>query len=244
MIGSLAHQSYWDTAYETMGFSVAAPADPLRELIERQVCAGRGDCLEVGCFPGRYLSVIGGLGYELSGIDLTPRTSSDLPRWLSSQGHRVGEFHQADFMTFDFRRRFDLVCSFGFIEHFAEWELALRRHAALVGPGGRLIVTVPNFRGGVQYWLHRALDEENLRRHNVAAMNPAAWNAVLAELGFTIDWSGYFGRFAFWVDEQPRNRLQRAAVRTVRTLSRALRALPYGHPSYTPYAGVVATRAS
>ena len=78
---NLVPQEYWDKGYETLELDIAPKDDTVRRWIELFFSnRGKGRCLEIGCFPGRYLAVFGELGYELNGIDLTPRVESDLPR--------------------------------------------------------------------------------------------------------------------------------------------------------------------
>lgn len=65
-----------------------------------------------------------------------------------------------DFLEWSTSERFDLVCSFGFIEHFNDWPAMIRRHAELVVEGRYLILTTPHFRN-LQYALHRLFDTPN-----------------------------------------------------------------------------------
>lgn len=80
--------------------------------------------LEIGCFPGKFLSVFGELGYELNGIDISPRVETDLPIWLRDKGYKTGNFINADFFDYADSRKYGVVCSFGFIEHFVNWQEA------------------------------------------------------------------------------------------------------------------------
>ena len=154
----------------------------------------------------------------------------------------MGEFTNANFLEFDKTKKYDCVCSFGFIEHFDGWEDVLRKHALLVWEGGVIAVTTLNFRGAIQQWLHRLLDVENLRRHNIASMNPFLWADLLKELGFDVIDARSFGRFDFWVEKQKRNVLQNAARFVIRVLTPVLKLLPGDNGLYSPYCGVVARR--
>jgi SAM-dependent methyltransferase len=169
---TLADQTYWDQSYERYEFRPAPDDNMLLRWIRQSLPPGTGACLEVGCFPGRFLPILGELGYELHGIDLTPRVEQDLPAWLRNQGYRVGRFVKGEFLSWDPGRRYDVVCSFGFIEHFSDWPAVLRSQARLVAKGGYLVVSTPNFRGALQWLLHWSLDRQNLKRHNIWSMNP------------------------------------------------------------------------
>ncbi len=240
----LVDQSYWDKSYERMTPTAAHADDPVRKWIITHVKAvppGK-NALEVGCFPGRYLAVIGERGYRVNGVDLTPGVLN-MPEAFRRMGLTAGTFERADFLSHQYERPFDLVCSFGFIEHFADWRAILRRHAELVAPGGLLVIETPNFRGTVQNLFHRWLDAENYARHNPYAMDPHAWAAEVEALGFTVHYSGWFGRFEFWSDSPQRGPWQWIGSRVLRVLQPWLKKRPEGHPATSPYCGLVAQRA-
>ena len=235
-------QDCWDQAYRDLEYAAAPEDDPLVGWLRRWVPPGDGACLELGCFPGRYLAVLGGLGYELHGVDLTPRVESDFSAWLAGRGCRVGRFARADALSWEPGRRYDLVCSFGLIEHFPDWRPVLRSQARLVAEGGRLVVTAPNFRGALQWLLHRTLDERNLARHNLGSMNAAGWRQEVTALGFEVLFAGYVGSFPFWWGDQPRSRLQRLGLGLVGRAGRWLRRLPAGGRLWAPHCGLIARK--
>jgi len=57
-------------------------------------------------------------------------------------------------LGFNNPHKFDIVASFGFIEHFTNWVEILESHISLLNNNGYLIVEVPNFIGPFQHWLH------------------------------------------------------------------------------------------
>jgi 2-polyprenyl-3-methyl-5-hydroxy-6-metoxy-1,4-benzoquinol methylase len=238
---TLVDQSYWDNSYREIPPSLHPPADALSAWINRHVPpANGGTCLEIGCYPGRYLAVLGELGYTLNGIDLTPAVVG--MKQALEKKFTTGEFQQINFLDFKPTKPYALVCSFGFIEHFTDWEAVLYKHAELVEAGGTIMVEVPNFRGALQRFLHSRLDAENLSRHNLEAMRPDRWAHVLSNAGFEISWKGYFGKFAFWHDKSRHSFLQRVLLRTIRLLTPLLKTLPEGWSAISPYAGIIAVK--
>jgi SAM-dependent methyltransferase len=239
----LVEQTYWDATYRDCHFEAPPPDDLLRTWIEDFVPPAVGSCFEIGCFPGRYLSVFGDLGYELNGIDITPRVNEELSEWLKQRGYRVGEILHGDFRDYCTARKYDVVCSFGFIEHFEEWPDILIKHAVLVREGGYLVVSTPNFRGLVQRILHVTLDRENHRRHNIAAMRPVLWSKLIQDMNFHLLFSGCFGPFGFWNEEQRRNRVQNEALHYIYRLMPSLqKTLPENKKSYSPFCGLIARK--
>ncbi len=242
---TLVEQDYWDAGYATLQPTMASADDPLRQWLEQRITRAVGDqhALEIGCYPGRYLAVLAALGYVVHGIDLTPAVARMKPAF-DAMGLRTGDFAHADFLLHEPERRYDLVCSFGFIEHFRDWRGMIARHAELVAPGGLLVLETPNFRGWFQQLLHRALDATNLRRHHLDAMRPNAWAAMLRSSGFEVMEHGWMGRFDFWGDSPPPNALQRALLRALRMITPWLKRRRPGGAALSPYCVLIARKPS
>ena len=236
-------QEYWDQGYAEFEFYRVDDQDPVRVWIEKYFKGTSGSCFEVGCFPGRYLGVFGELGYEVNGIDLTPRVSGDFPKYLASRGFEVGQFTQGDFLKTEPNNQFDVVCSFGFIEHYSNWDEVIKKHFEWLKPGGHLVLEAPNFKGSFQLLLHRLVDQENLNRHNIDSMVPHQWAQLARDAGFEIIQEGYLGNFLFWEDQQERNFLQKATLKGIRVLSKILpKVLPEGLPAFAPFCAVIAKK--
>ncbi len=138
---------------------------------------------------------------------------------------------------------YNVVCSFGFIEHFVDFVGVLRQQAKLVKRGGLLLVAAPNFSGLIQRVLHGVLDRENLLRHNLAAMNASSWVSAVADDGFTPIFYGPFGGIAFWVDRERRSLIRTAGVRVTTRLAEYLSRLRIPDCAlYSPYIGLIAKR--
>jgi L-malate glycosyltransferase len=238
---NLAGQDYWDEGYASYKLVENTDDDSITAWVKSHVPPNeRGSCLEVGCFPGRYLTLFGRLGYELNGVDLTPRVKQEFPEWLRSRGYRTGEFVQQDFFSFPDDKKFDVVCSFGFIEHFKNWEQVFKRHVELVRPGGYLVIETPNFKGFVQRFIHYYLDNNNYKRHYIPAMNPRKWARICREHGLKVITSGYIGKFQFWVDQQPSTGFRRIVFQWLIDHYPRLSRLPANRKLYAPYCGIIA----
>lgn len=242
MIHEFVSQQHWDAGYDRCSFAMAAPNDPIRQLLQQHLPRGPLSSLELGCHPGRYLSVLGTLGHTLNGIDLTPKVYTELPEWLTSLEFNVGTLVRADVFKHDPGRTFDVVCSFGLIEHFTNWEELFLLHAKWVNPGGFLVITTPNFRSSLQQILHRALDSLNLARHNIESMNPIRWRDMALDAGFEVLQYGGIGHFDFWADRQNRNLIQKALLKVIRKTSPLWSLTPRNTLALSPYYAIVAQR--
>ncbi len=157
--------------------------------------------VEVGCAPGRTMAYFHHhFGYRVAGIDYV---AEDLcRRTLAEGGVEAYRLYAMDFLEELPAERFDVVASFGFVEHFTDLETILARHVALVNPGGYVVVGVPNYRGA-QNLLRRLLDPAALARHNLAAMEPGTIRRILAGLGAReFPYCGHYRTFGVWLDRE------------------------------------------
>ncbi len=185
------------------------------------------------------------MGYTVHGLDLSP-TLHDTAKALAEAGLPCGQFHEKDF--FDFcaksRRRFAVVASFGFIEHFIEFEKVFTLHCALAKKKGFIVVTFPNYFGVLQYALHSLFDAQGLARHNRDAMRIEPYMKAAAANNCEVLYAGYFGGFRFWRNKSeplPEDPVLLALHQGIQKLS-AQRALTQDAPEWSCLGGIVARK--
>jgi SAM-dependent methyltransferase len=193
-------REFWDgraAAAALMSHEPPIFADVFRRYLHSSEPPGRR-ALEIGAYPGRFIHhLAANYGYKPFALDYCS-AAKELPAMFEAVGApNLTLFHE-DFLKWSTDEQFDLVCSFGFIEHFNDWSDMIRRHADLVAEGGYLILATPHFRN-VQYVLHRLLDTPNLRQHNVHAMDDRAWRRILTSSGFEILRCGPYRTCQFWL---------------------------------------------
>ncbi len=242
-VRDLTTRGYWDGHWRRE--RKYEGADHIMDsLLVRHLPRG-GDYLEVGCAPGATLAYFHRrFGYRVTGVDFS---SVELVRATMARAgitdYRVVE---ADFLRWESEQRFDVVASFGFVEHFADVRGIVLRHARFVRPGGYLVLELPNLRyfNGL---LHAVLLPRVLALHNRAAMRPKRITAPLLEGdAFEILHAGYFG--TSFLDFDPQNPVlgQRRALLAAVRGARALLARCGGHDRptafFSPYIVVIARR--
>ena len=162
---------------------------------------------------------------------------------MEKAGYRIGNFWKQDFEQFQPNEKFDVVASFGFIEHFNNFEEILKKHAALVKSSGYLVVEVPNFFGAFQHWLHVHFDKNNYARHYIPAMNVERLAKVIHEEGYEILYKGYFGALDFWTEHEERGFFEKSILTVAYRLRPILKKmLPVDQRIYSPFCGLVARR--
>lgn len=235
-------QEYWEKSYDNYRLDREVPKDCVHEWIEKVVQGiARGDCIELGAYPGRYLRFLGQLGFTVSGVDAAAKIETDLPKVFGGEGLSLGTFVRADVLEYKPRQHYDLVCSFGFIEHFEQLSEILVRHAGYLKDEGHLLITVPNFRGLVQRTLRYWLDYKNFSQHNLRAMDLPYLQDTLQRLGFEIRVAEFFGNFDFWTETAARNLPQRLALRSVMAATPKFSGLP-NCAMWSPHLGILAAK--
>jgi L-malate glycosyltransferase len=242
---NLVEQKHWDKIYQNLNFYKPASNDVFRTWINSYIPSTKNkDCIEIGCYPGRFLTIFGDLGYKLNGIDLTENLNI-LPQWLKSEGYSIGEIEKQDFFEMDTTiNKYDLVSSFGFIEHFSNWVDVLINHAEMVKEDGYLVIETPNFSGEVIRLMRMLLDSKNYENHDKSAMYPKVWALILEKLDFEIIFSGYFGGFAFWVDETPSNNIKKQFIQLIQYSTEFFKKTDISEEKIAPYCGLIAKKRS
>lgn len=228
-------QDYWDTGYHKLVLKYDPDQIQFKELFERYLKPG-GTCFEVGCYPGGYLlHLCSRFGYTANGIDMTPFVLTRLPEFLTQHHVEVGELYHDDFLKFKTSQTYDVVCSFGFIEHFFNYEDVIKKHISLVNNSGMLVLSCPNFRG-LQYVFHRVLDPINLQRHVLSAMNLKCWKKILERNGMKVIYQGYYRTADFWVDTPRQGVLPAKVIKYIRRRMKQLDGyLNWPNPLLSPY---------
>jgi trans-aconitate methyltransferase len=206
--------------------------------------------IELGCVPGSYMLYLHRrYGYRVSGLDFLDRINTLRPN-LTALGVVPEKLIKADFLTADIGDTWNVVASFGLIEHFRDTEFVLERHCNLVAPGGYLVVQLPHFRGA-QYILQRLFNNHVLPAHNLDSMRPKVYRRYLERRGYEVLTCNYFRTFDFWATGANNPLFARRALSlriayhvshlTKKVLqATGLAALP--NPVFSPYIVVVARR--
>jgi SAM-dependent methyltransferase len=144
MWGMQSIAGFWDAAADT--FDDEADHG-LRDPAVRAAWAGRlaswlpgepCDVLDLGCGTGSLSSVLAGQGHRVLGVDLAPRMVARARAKLAGTGARVLVGDAADPPVGE--RTFDVVLSRHLLWTVPAPEAALARWAALLRPGGRLVL--------------------------------------------------------------------------------------------------------
>lgn len=163
--------------------------------------------LEIGCADSNFLCYLAKkFSYQAYGIDYSDAVTRTAELFKFNNLPEP-TLHKTDLFSWQFDRKYDLVCSFGFIEHFDDLNKVIAKHSELVAPEGKLIITLPHFAHG-QYFLHWLIDRDNLKKHNTKIMNLKSIRKAVEASGCKIEYLSHYKTFGFWTEN---NKMSRTA---------------------------------
>jgi SAM-dependent methyltransferase len=189
-------EEYWRNCLLPSEVNYQIPFDRcLADSLYKRLDGIKGDAFEVGCAPGKWLAFlaknfdmnVNGIEYSKAGMQATRRNFEilNLP---------IDTILSGDFFVIKPEPRFDLVMSFGFIEHFEDPDAVVARHAEWLKPGGMLIIGVPNF-NGIYKPIQTILDKSILLKHNLKTMRLDYFRGVAQRLQLEIESLEYIASF-------------------------------------------------
>lgn len=242
-VGPLTSPDYWRAALPARSDSVR-PRLLYKPYFDRFLPRNNSwTVLEIGACPGGNLAALSlSHGYRPVGLDFIPELD-DLPERFQRWGVEGLETIRADFFSWETDRRFNVVMSLGFIEHFKNAKECIRRHWSLVANDGYMVVGLPIF-GPMQLGLRKLiLTKEKLAEvlstHNIDIMDVSLL-ARFADAcpGACKLFAGYVGEMGTWfrIRDPYVRRVRGHALWLWRLIAVLPRLLHYSCRLFSPYA--------
>jgi 2-polyprenyl-3-methyl-5-hydroxy-6-metoxy-1,4-benzoquinol methylase len=188
--------------------------------------------IEIGAFPGRYLSYVADK-YNLkpTGLDF----QSDLSVIKKNfQVFNIDDYEliNEDFLEWKPNKKYDLVLSIGFVEHFKNYEEVITKHFHLMGKNSKIFFHVPNKRY-LRKLYGQIADRENLKVHNLEVMSFDVFKRIAEKHNMEIEVLEYFGPFQYGLHGEKPNFLRQFFFQSFRFLFKKLKlnSLVEKHPS-------------
>lgn len=203
------------------------------------------DTIELGGFPGYYATYL----KKYQHIDTTLFDyfidEELINQLLQKNGLNPGDIHviEADLFEYEPKKFYDMVLSFGLIEHFTDTKAIIETHLRFLRPGGVLFITLPNFKS-VNGWVQRKFDRDNYEKHNIKSMDPKLLAGYCKVLGLAEIESYYHGKFSVWLENKAeQGMLTKALVRSIWWAGKlATRIVPIESKALSPYIVVKAVK--
>jgi len=212
MENNLTDRSFWKAFWESkkdLIFYIKPDyvfGDILAKLIKEN---GIKSAVELGGFPGYYSIYL--KKYEHLDTTLFDYYVHEglVKQLLAKNGLQDGDIKiiEADLFNYTPAEKYDMVLSFGLIEHFSDTKAIINTHLQFLKPGGTLFITLPNFTG-VNGWVQRKFDLDNYNKHYIDCMNPVFLAESCKQLGLKNIESYYHGKYTVWLE----NREQKSGI--------------------------------
>jgi len=159
--------------------------------------------IELGGFPGYYsifLKKYFDLKTTLFDYYIHPEIIQNL---LVSNDLTIDDIKiiEADLFTYQPKEKYDLVASFGLIEHFLDTKEIIKKHLNFLNEDGTLFITLPNFKG-LNGWVQKTFDRYNYDKHFIACMDIEFLTKTANDLGLKDIRVYYDGGFSTWLENK------------------------------------------
>ncbi|MDB5063406.1 MAG: methyltransferase type 12 [Mucilaginibacter sp.] len=200
--------------------------------------------VELGGFPGYYaiyLKKYQHLKTSLLDYFIHPGLVNEL---LEVNDLKPGDIDiiEADLFTYEPAEKFDMVLSFGLIEHFNDTKFIIKEHLKFLKPGGTLFITLPNFKS-VNGWVQKNFDKENYDKHNINSMDLDLLKTACRDLGLKEIEAYYHFKFSVWLENKSEQTgIAKALVKAIWVAGKIVTKLvPVESKLLSPYIVVKAT---
>jgi 2-polyprenyl-3-methyl-5-hydroxy-6-metoxy-1,4-benzoquinol methylase len=201
-----AGQDYWNQTWDDYPLPSVWDVDSKRLLnhVEREfflwiarTLEGLGKTgpsvhlVEVGCARSRALPVLAKrLGLSVAGIDYSPNGCEQTRAMMNREGVS-GEVYCSDIFAVpaSLKGGFDVVVSFGLIEHFSNTNEIVSALAGLLKPGGVILTNIPNMRGTIGF-VQKILNRRIYDIH--VPLTPSQVKSAHEAAGLSVIEAGYF----------------------------------------------------
>jgi 2-polyprenyl-3-methyl-5-hydroxy-6-metoxy-1,4-benzoquinol methylase len=235
--GDRAGAEFWEEWWKRS--RLPAPIDPYRPGLKNYVVrkfhhnferlfegydTSSMELIEVGCAQSVYLPYFAKhFGFKVSGIDRSAMGCDRARTVLEREGVK-GEVYCADFFSVPAQLigRFDVLISFGVVEHFEQTAEAVRAMPRLLKPEGRMITVIPNFTGVLGEY-QKLLDRDVYNAHVPLSRESLA--SAHREAGLEIESCDYFLPICLEVynlERWPKHLLHWFTIRSHAAISRAV----------------------
>lgn len=202
MVHNLTDENFWNSYWESIDlpseinlnfeFDRCLSSELVKSLKDLPSSA---KVLEIGAAPGRWLAFLAKrFDFKVSAIEYSSNGVKVLKKNLDMLNVNLEQVLEGDFFSLKAQPIFDVVMSFGFIEHFNEVDKVINHHSQWLKSGGKLIVGIPNF-SNFHGRLQKILDPEVYNAHNISIMSPNAITQLDLDENLSLQSSIYISSF-------------------------------------------------
>lgn len=246
MVKSLTDKKFWKNYWESKQIVAKMPFKHVFYNLFKTNLKGRDydSFIEIGGFPGYFCAYFKKYwNFDVTLLDYY-LNEKQIEKLFKANDLKLSDVRliKKDLFKVRTKKKFDVVFSMGFIEHFDDPLEAIERHWKLVNEGGTMILTIPNFLG-INGLVQRFFDKKNLEVHNLLMMDIRNLNNKLKEAGIKKFRTFYYGGTGIWLEHlEARSIYLRATIYLFAGIGKIFNFLRINSKYLSPHIVVVAEK--
>lgn len=224
----------WKEYWQTYTPNIVERSSAFTQVFEKQPDGNNKRFLEIGGFPGVFaLWFYKYKNYSVSLLDfyISNEVTEKLLKTNNLPPSTI-EIIETDLFNYEPVQKFNLVLSSGFIEHFENTNLVVKKHVDCLVDGGKLLITLPNLKG-INGWVQRTFDIANYNIHVIECMDIEVLKNAAIAAGLKNIQIYYYGKPMVWIEHKaPVNIITR---KLVKILSMVIKLFPFNGQLLSPY---------
>lgn len=234
----ITDQAHWEEYWGNFQYD-KIPDKVVFKKFMSQLISGKS-FIEIGGFPGQISAYFYNHGIQdvtLLDFHLNNDTVRNFERINSLPLNSIKCIH-TDFFNFKSERKYDVVFSSGFIEHFEDTFDVISRHVDLLSENGQLLILIPNFLG-LNGTIQRRFDRQNLDAHNLKSMEIPYLEYIMDRFNLSDLTVEYIGKPMLWLEPKPENKNKR---KWIKMLSYIVKLFPFKSKFLSPFIAIYARK--
>ena len=234
----ITNQAHWDEYWENYQYDKIPDKVVFKKFMPLLI-KGKS-FIEIGGFPGLFSAYF----YKHGVKDVTLldfHLNKDIVRNLEMANNLPANSIKCihtDFFTFESKKKYDIVFSSGFIEHFEDTEDVIDRHISLLSENGQLLIVIPNFLG-LNGKIQERFDKQNLDSHNLNSMEIPYLENIMNKFNLKDLTIEYIGKPMLWLEPKPKNKNAR---NWIQKLSYIVKLFPVKGKFLSPFIAIYARK--
>jgi SAM-dependent methyltransferase len=139
----------------------------IHQLIKHLLPAAECRMLDVACGKGRHSKILAALGFDVTGIDLSPASIAWAKQSESEKLHFFIHDMRLPFYSNYFGYAFNFFTSFGYFKTRREHDAAIRTISKSLKPGGFFVIDYLNVHYAEDYLVHNEVKEINGTKYEI-----------------------------------------------------------------------------
>jgi len=235
---NITDKAYWEKYWSEYRFD-KIPGKVVFASFMSRLSSGKS-FIDIGGFPGLYAVYFYKNGFRdvtLLDYHMNRDVVREFERINNLPENSIQCIH-TDFFAFTPGKKYDVVFSSGFVEHFEDTEDVIRRHVELLSEQGQLLIIIPNFLG-LNGMIQERFDRENLEAHNLRSMDINYLKRLMPKFDLHDLSVDYIGKPMVWIEPKAANKNRR---RWVKMLSYAIKLIPVKGKFLSPFIAIYARK--